>query len=164
MESVSQYTIIEDGCKIGKRVVIGHHCLIKKGTVIEDDVFFDSYCISSGNNIIGAGSKIRYQSIVARNVVIGKRVFFCAGVKTAYLNHERRENDKPLVIEDDVFVGDNSTILSGLVIAKGSVIGAHSLVTNHLLTPFAVYTGCPAKEIRLLTEGEKDAIYKNSKL
>lgn len=138
------FTIIEDGVIIGDNVKIGSFCLIKSGTVIEDNVFIDSFCISSGDNLIGEGSTIRYQSIIARNVIIGKNCYFCAGVKTAYLDHTLNSKDF-LKIGECVFIGDNSTILAGVDIVKDVVIGAHSLVTKDLNICGSIYTGTPAK-------------------
>ena len=37
---------------------------------------------------------------------------------------------KPIVIEDDVWIGANSTITDGVRIGKGTVVGANSVVTK----------------------------------
>jgi acetyltransferase-like isoleucine patch superfamily enzyme len=148
------YTIIEKNVVIGNNVRIGSHVVIKPGTIIEDDVFIDDYCISSGQCRIGYRSQIRYQSIIARNVEIGTDVFFCAGVKTAYLDHTGNPNPKKLIIRDGVFLGDNVTVLSGLILDFGVVVGAHSLVTEDLIEKNGIYIGCPAKYRRNLNMQE----------
>jgi acetyltransferase-like isoleucine patch superfamily enzyme len=51
---------------------------------------------------------------------------------------------EPIVIEDDVWIGANCTILSGVKIGTHSVIGAHSLVTKDI-PPYSVAYGVPAK-------------------
>lgn len=51
------------------------------------------------------------------------------------------------VIEDDVFIGANVTILMGVRIGKGSVIAAGSVVTRDV-EPFTVAGGVPAKVLR----------------
>lgn len=151
---IGHFTEIHDNVIIGNGVVIGSHVVIKPYTVIGDGVFFDDYCISSGYCEIGDFSQIRYQSIIARNVSIGKHVFFCAGVKTAYLNHTGEPDTKQMRIEDEVFVGDNSTILSGLTVGYGTVIGAHSLLTHNALRENSIFVGCPAKYRRALSIDE----------
>lgn len=44
-------------------------------------------------------------------------------------------------------VGANCTVLSGVVLGEGSVMGAHSL-TSKSLEPWKVYTGVPAKIVK----------------
>lgn len=49
-------------------------------------------------------------------------------------------------IDDDVWIGANTTVLDGAVIGKGVVIGANSLVKGNL-KPYCVYAGNPLKQI-----------------
>lgn len=53
---------------------------------------------------------------------------------------------QPVHIEDDVWVGFNSTIFKGVTIGKGAVIGACSVVTKNV--PEFVVVGNPAKVIK----------------
>ena len=49
-------------------------------------------------------------------------------------------------IEDDVWIGFNATILKGVTIGKGAVIGACSVVTKDVL-PYKVVVGNPARDV-----------------
>lgn len=53
-------------------------------------------------------------------------------------------NGKPIIIEDDVWIGAHCTILGGVRIGAHSVIGAHSLV-NKSIPPCSVAYGVPCK-------------------
>jgi virginiamycin A acetyltransferase len=53
----------------------------------------------------------------------------------------------PLVIEDEVWIGTNAIILSGLTIGKGAIIAAGAVVTKDV-PPYAIVGGNPAKLIR----------------
>ena len=53
---------------------------------------------------------------------------------------------KKTIIEDDVLIGSNSTILP-VNICRGSVIGAGSVVTKNI-TKKGIYAGNPAKFLR----------------
>jgi acetyltransferase-like isoleucine patch superfamily enzyme len=52
-----------------------------------------------------------------------------------------------IVIEDDVWIGMGSMILSGVKIGKGAVVAAGSIVTKDI-PPYAIVGGNPAKIIR----------------
>ncbi|WP_282577552.1 CatB-related O-acetyltransferase [Enterococcus cecorum] len=52
-----------------------------------------------------------------------------------------------IVIHDDVWIGDNSLILSGVVISQGAVVAAGSVVTKNV-PPYAIVGGVPARVIR----------------
>jgi acetyltransferase-like isoleucine patch superfamily enzyme len=51
---------------------------------------------------------------------------------------------KGIVIEDDVWIGAGARILDGVTIARGSVIGAGSVVTKST-QPYSIVVGVPAK-------------------
>lgn len=53
-----------------------------------------------------------------------------------------------VVIQNDVWIGANTTILSGVTIHNGAVVGAGSLVCKDV-PPYAVVAGNPARQIRL---------------
>lgn len=53
----------------------------------------------------------------------------------------------PIVIEDDVWIGFNSTIMRGVRIGRGAVVGAGTMVT-HDVEPYAIVVGNPMRVIR----------------
>ena len=52
-----------------------------------------------------------------------------------------------IVVGNDVWIGFNALILSGVTIGNGAVIGADSVVTKNVL-PYAVVAGNPARQVR----------------
>jgi acetyltransferase-like isoleucine patch superfamily enzyme len=60
-----------------------------------------------------------------------------------------------IVIEDDVWVGFGSIILSGVRVAQGSIIAAGSVVTKDV-EAFCIYGGVPAKKIGLRFNNKED--------
>ena len=53
---------------------------------------------------------------------------------------------EPLIIEDDVYIGEGVSILAGITIGRGAVIGSKSLVTSSV-EPYSVVGGIPARVI-----------------
>lgn len=53
---------------------------------------------------------------------------------------------KPIVIENDVWIGFNATILKGVTIGRGAIVGACSVVTKNV-APYTIVAGNPAKVV-----------------
>jgi len=53
---------------------------------------------------------------------------------------------KPIMIEDDVWIGFNAAILKGVTIGKGAVVGACAVVL-HDVPPYTIVGGNPARRI-----------------
>jgi acetyltransferase-like isoleucine patch superfamily enzyme len=60
---------------------------------------------------------------------------------------------KSISIEDDVWIGFNSTILKGVNIGKGAIVGASSVVTKDVM-PYTVVVGNPAKFVKNIDQNE----------
>jgi acetyltransferase-like isoleucine patch superfamily enzyme len=144
---------------IGKDVVVGNNCticnfvLLKADTKIGNDCYIDSYVLFSGACQIGNNVILRYQSVIARNVIIKDHVFFTAGVKTIYLTQNRKASASPLIIEEGCYFGDNAIIMGAITIAPYCIIGACAFV-NKSTESTGVYVGIPAKRLRNITEEE----------
>lgn len=52
-----------------------------------------------------------------------------------------------VIVEDDVWLGINVTLLAGVHVGRGAIIGACSVVTKNI-PPYAVAVGNPAKVIK----------------
>lgn len=54
---------------------------------------------------------------------------------------------KDIIVEEDVWIGINVTLLSGAHVGRGAIIGACSVVTKEI-PPYAIAVGNPAKVIK----------------
>ena len=61
--------------------------------------------------------------------------------------HDRPLSSKPVVIEDNVWLGEFVSVLPGVTIGKGSIVGANSVVSKNL-PPYVIAVGTPAKPIK----------------
>ena len=117
--------------KIGKRSSIGRY------TKIENCVL-GSYCSISWNVTIGAPShpidRISSHAFTYRKQfgIVSEDSIFESG-KT--------------IIGNDVWIGCNSVILSGVRIGDGAIIGAGAVVTKNV-DPYTIVAGVPAKIIK----------------
>ena len=84
---------------------------------------------------------------------IGNDVFIGPKVNLITINHDLDPANRSatcrrrIVIEDKVWIGINSTILPGVRIGYGAVVGAGSVVTKDV-EPMTVVAGNPARVIR----------------
>lgn len=111
----------------------------------------DNVIIGRGATLMAAESRI----IIGNKVMFGPEVMLIAGNHNtsipgkamADVHQKRPEDDQDIVIEDDVWVGARTTILMGVTVRRGAIIGASSVVTREV-PPYAVVAGNPAKIIR----------------
>ena len=61
--------------------------------------------------------------------------------------HDRKLHSKPVVIEDNVWLGEFVSVLPGVTIGKGTIVGANSVVSKSL-PPNVIAVGSPAKPIK----------------
>ena len=52
-----------------------------------------------------------------------------------------------ITIEEDVWLGASVTVLDGVVLGRGTVVGAASLV-NHPIPPYSIAYGVPARRVK----------------
>lgn len=104
-----------------------------------------------GNNTGASGAVI----IATNSIRIGDNVLIganCAIFDSDFHNLDpakRNEHDstsKPIVIEDNVFLGFSCFVLKGVTIGKNSVIGANSVVMTDI-PPDSIAMGNPCKVI-----------------
>ncbi|MGT2686378.1 CatB-related O-acetyltransferase [Streptococcus porcinus] len=68
--------------------------------------------------------------------------------KVRFLNEKYEAvSNGDIIIKDDVWIGTNAIVLSGVTIGKGAVIAAGSVVTKDV-PPYTIYGGVPAKPIK----------------
>jgi acetyltransferase-like isoleucine patch superfamily enzyme len=60
---------------------------------------------------------------------------------------ERKLFSKPVLIEDNVWIGEFVSVLPGVTIGKGTIVGANSVVSRSL-PPYVIAVGVPAKPIK----------------
>jgi len=153
---IDDYSIID--CRRGSTITIGDHTCIGRGSIIAakgGNITFDS-----GVNI-GTSCRIATQS----SIVIGAGALVAAYAYIGPSNHEWDEDTESfiagkmekrggVIIGERSWIGTRATILDGVTIGKGSVVGAHSLVREDV-PPRTIVAGCPAKIIGTVSSEEE---------
>lgn len=106
---------------------------------------------------IGADCSINYgvsigctQSIrVGERCRLGPYVMIVDSAFHELLDRSKRPPSAPVVINDDVWIGAKASVLPGVTIGRGAVVGTGSVVTKDV-PAFAVVAGVPAKVVQQL--------------
>ena len=86
-------------------------------------------------------------------ITVGNDVFIGPKVNLITINHDVDPDNRsatygrPTKIEDKVWIGINSTILPGVTLGYGAIVGANSVVTKDV-PPMTVVAGNPARIIK----------------
>ena len=121
----------------------------------------DDYTYIGSNSSLNNVRIGKYCSI-SKNVNIGLAVhpiefistspiFFSPQNATGYSWIENKvfdDSPKKVIIGNDVWIGINVSIMGGVTIGDGAIIGSHSLVTKNV-EPYTIIGGVPAKKIRM---------------
>jgi acetyltransferase-like isoleucine patch superfamily enzyme len=108
--------------------------------------------LSIGSNVGVSGATISCSSRIniGDNVLIGSGVLIsdsdAHAINPRYRNDSSKTISKPIIIENDVFIGARSIILKGVIIGEGAVIGAGSVISRSV-EAFSIVAGNPAKKI-----------------
>ena len=143
---------------VRRRMMMGLFKEHGQGFVFFPDDTFSYHTITVGNNVyIGPGACFSaLKGIqIGDNVMFGPNVSIMGGDHNTELcgkpmieNHaKRREDDSPVVIENDVWIGAGAIILKGVTVGRGAVVAAGSVVT-HDVAVYSVVAGCPARWLR----------------
>lgn len=120
---IGTFVEIQKGAKIGNRVKVSSHSFICEGVTIEDNVFI-------GHGVMFINDK--YPRATAND-----------GSPQTEADWECVET----VVKKGASIGSNATILCGITIGEGAIVGAGSVVTRDV-PPGAIVAGSPARFIR----------------
>jgi acetyltransferase-like isoleucine patch superfamily enzyme len=119
---IGTFVEIQKGVRIGKRVKVSSHSFICEGVTIEDEVFI-------GHGVMFINDKYP-RSTTESGSLQSEADWVCI----------------PTLIKARASIGSNATILCGVTIGEGAMVGAGSVVT-HDVPPGAIVVGNPARPI-----------------
>ena len=150
---ISKGSNFENAFNDPDKIIIGDNCVISGHLLVYNQ---------SGQIILGKNTLIGFDTKIwsSEKIVIGERVLISHNVNihdsnSHPLDSMKRHQDfinivtkgsfefvedlrgKEIIIEDDVWIGFNATILKGVRIGKGAIVGANAIITKDV-PPYAV--------------------------
>ncbi|HYD21796.1 MAG TPA: acyltransferase [Flavipsychrobacter sp.] len=124
--AIGQYTILEATVIIANQsVIIGDHCMLSWGSYITDNWL----------NMANSSAEVRKELL--ENLAFSEN------------RHLELPECKPVIIENNVWVGFGAVILPGVRLGEGCVVGCKTIIDKDV-PPYAVVAGNPARIIRYL--------------
>ncbi|MCP4221485.1 MAG: hypothetical protein GY765_43070, partial [bacterium] len=145
-------TVIDAKGKTNKGLTIGNNVLVGRGSTISckgGDIEIGDFSNIGPSNIIISESSLK----IGKYVFTSGHLYMIAGG-----NHTIDRTDIPIwqqpsyskggiIVEDDVWIGASATILDGVKIGTGAVVGAATLVHKRI-KPYTVNLGVPAQVVK----------------
>jgi bifunctional UDP-N-acetylglucosamine pyrophosphorylase/glucosamine-1-phosphate N-acetyltransferase len=133
------FSMLEEA-QVGARCRVGPYSRLRPGVSLAEDVHIGNFVEVKASRF-GAGSKANHLSYIGDSEV-GARVNVGAGTITC--NYDGAAKHRT-VIEDDCFIGSDTTLVAPVRIAKGSHIGAGSTINKD--TPPGQLTVARARQV-----------------
>jgi len=150
--------------KIASNVVLGENVILNDfinlyGCKIDDNTKIGPFVEVQKNAFIGKRCKISSHTFICEGVTIEDDVFVGHGVmfindkypKAISESGELQTDDDweviPIVVKQGASIGSNATLLCGITVGSGAIIGAGSVVTQDV-PDYTIVAGNPARVIR----------------
>lgn len=149
-KTISLLSFWDDNCSFSNKILIGAFTRIHKSK-IGDYTRIKPLCSIFNANIgkycsIAKGVKIGLGRHPV-NLISTNSIFYKSGIRDDWWRKLNFDEELPVEIGNDVWIGLESTILDGVKIGDGAIIAAKSVVTKDV-PPYAIVGGIPARIIK----------------
>lgn len=151
---------IADDVILGRGVILRDYINIY-GCTIGDETSVGTFVEIQRDAVVGSRCKIQSHTFICSGVTIEDEVFVGHGVMFINDREPHATNGDgtrqagadwqliPTVVRRRASIGSNATILCGITIGEGALVGAGSVVTKDV-APFTVVAGNPARVLRTI--------------
>jgi UDP-2-acetamido-3-amino-2,3-dideoxy-glucuronate N-acetyltransferase len=153
--------------KIASNVILGKNVILNDfinlyGCKIDDNTKIGTFVEVQKNAFIGKRCKIQSHTFICEGVTIEDDVFVGHGVMFINDKYPRATSETgelqtdddwkviPIIVKQGASIGSNATLLCGITVGSGAIIGAGSVVTRDV-PDNTIVAGNPAKIIRRIT-------------
>lgn len=134
------------------RIFIGAYSSIRSGGYMRSNVFMGRHsgigyrCTIAAGMHNFSGVSINPDTIMARESNYTDGELIALGIPRKSIS-SREMNSRPVIIGNDVYLGDGIIVMPGVTIGDGSVVAANAVVTKDV-EPYTIVGGVTSKKIR----------------
>lgn len=172
-----KYAVAGEGLELSPRsnchadtpgnITLGKHCRIY-GTLESQSggkIRMGDNCCIYNDSILGSVNSIT----IGNEVIISNRVHIydnnnhptdprvrrqmCRGDFDGDAWRWHHADNAPVVIEDNVWIGEYAAVLKGVTVGKGAIVASHAVVTKDV-PPYTIVAGNPARVVKELAHEE----------
>ena len=141
---------VHPSVQVGEGTVVWGLARIHEGVTLGDQCSVGELTYIGQGSHIGARTRIGAQVHITDHMEVGQGCFISPMVtfsndKNPIVNNPLFKRQSPIV-EDDVSIGVNATILPGVRLGRGCTVGAGAVVTKDV-SPFTTVIGNPARPL-----------------
>ena len=114
-----------ENCKVENKVNIGPYARIRPGVILKEGSKIGNF-VEIKKSVIGKKSKVNHLSYIGDSD-LGSSVNVGAGTITCNYDGVKKSKTK---INDNAFIGSNSSLVAPLIVGKNSIVGAGSVITK----------------------------------
>ncbi|MCK5739371.1 transferase [bacterium] len=152
---IRSHTIIYAGNKIGANFQTGHGAFLREQNEIGDNVSIGTKSMIEHHVVIEDNVRVHSQVFIPEYSVLKKGCWIGPNVVLTNAKYPLSPGVKDSlvgpVVAENAIIGANSTLLPGVKIGRGAVVGAGSVVTRDV-PENAVVAGNPAKVIKMRSD------------
>jgi acetyltransferase-like isoleucine patch superfamily enzyme len=165
-------TVIYEDTIIGNDVQTAHHVVIREGARIGDGCVFGNGSEVQIGARLGRNVRLQIGVMISENAELGNDIFIGPGVvftagrfmtgaleaagKMTYAEAAAQEGGNwgksSVIVEDEVRIGANAVIITGVRLGKGCVVGAGSVISQDV-APDSLVMGNPARVLKRANAG-----------
>jgi acetyltransferase-like isoleucine patch superfamily enzyme len=149
--NIRSHSIIYSGSLIGSSFTTGHTVTIRENSTIGNSVQVGTLSDIQGDCFIGDFSRLHSNVHIGKLSRIGKFVWIYPYVVLTNDPTPPSDRLEGVTVEDFVVIATMTTVLPGVTIGFGSLVGAHSVVHKNV-PPEVLALGSPSRVIRPISE------------
>ncbi|MEN3772532.1 N-acetyltransferase [Priestia megaterium] len=137
------------GTLISENVFIGDHASIRENVSVEEGTVIGRAAIVELNSKIGKNCTIQTLAYVTGDTTLEDNVFIgpCVSMSNDKYMGAQNYRLKGPYIKERAKIGNNSSLLPGIIVGENTIVGAGSVVTKDLGSN-QVVAGVPAKKLK----------------
>ena len=159
-QAISQDVKVGENVKLGKFInlygcTIGDNSKIGAFVEVQKNAFIGKNCKISSHSFICEGVTVEDDVFIGHNVTFINDLYPKATTAGGTLQTEADWKVERTTVRRGASIGSSSTLLCGVTIGEGAIVGAGSVVTKDV-PPYCIVAGNPARILRTINKEIKD--------